>query len=66
MNMEWISVNSRLPLDAERCLIFVPEHNPQIYLDGFGNFSENFYGFAHEFLCGTKVTHWMPIPEPPT
>lgn len=62
--MEWISVHDRLP-EPGLCLAFVKEHDPQVYIDGFGGVSEDYYGFAHELLFSTKVTHWMPLPEPP-
>lgn len=61
---EWIDVNERLP-----------ELNQDVLVCKFGNsvmcyshrITENgvWYGYGQSF--GTKsVTHWMPLPPPPT
>lgn len=62
--MEWISVNERLPEDGP-VLVYVSENCPSIYIDYYGKMEGGYHGFGHEFLMETKVTHWMPLPEPP-
>lgn len=62
--MQWISVENETP-EFGSCLIYVEEHSPQIYLDCYGQCSEEYVGFVHELLFETKVTHWMPMPKPP-
>lgn len=62
--MGWINVNDQSP-PFGRCLIYVKEHDPNIYTDGYGECSYEHIGFAHELLFETKVTHWMPLPSPP-
>ena len=64
---EWISVKDRLPEDNERVLVY---HD-----DGMIRFGINKGGFAdvvstaylqnHHSTCFSKVTHWMPLPQPP-
>ena len=68
--MEWISVNDRLPEDATPVLT----HQIHDYCDNDG-----FHEIKVDMLLksekgskwfisdgfGRKVTHWMPLPEPP-
>lgn len=58
-NQQWISVEEKLPPEDREVLIF----------DGTCMYVA-FSPFCDEFrfsCCGqrTKVTHWMPLPEPP-
>lgn len=64
---EWISVEERLPRDTgepeEYIVMLEHAHYPTVAM---------FYGgmFEKSALCkctvlGSKVTHWMPLPEPP-
>jgi len=59
--MEWISVEDRLPKNGD----------PVLYYDGYFSFLghiDNGYRW-HSFYDGDRhchVTHWMPLPEPPT
>ena len=70
MKTEWISVNDRLPDEPFSLVCWekletgeqeiqignLSEYTPKIYFDGVKNLKEN------EFK---KITHWMPLPEPP-
>ena len=62
--MEWVSVKDRLPPYGP-CIVFCQEHDPQVYLDAYGEVSEGKAVFCHELLFNTKVTHWMLLPSPP-
>lgn len=59
--MEWISVKNKLPNKMQEVLCFYkfePE-SPNV----MGN---NIYFGGGIFMSETdKVTHWMPLPEPP-
>ena len=54
---EWISVKDRLPKPFESVLVF---RDGKISID----YSEENGWFAYDFN-GKRVTHWMPLPEPP-
>jgi hypothetical protein len=64
---KWIPVSERLPEIRERVLVY---HD-----DGMIRFGINYGGFAdvvssiylnhNHHTCFSKVTHWMPLPEPP-
>ena len=58
---EWISVKDRLPKDLEDCLC-ISEKN-YITIDNSGQYgtAENWYDDQ-----GDKITHWMPLPPPPS
>ena len=62
---EWISVEDRLPQDKINCLV----HYKHCYCedDGYWAIGVSFYD-GNEFHIGLayKVTHWMPLPAPPT
>lgn len=52
--MEWISVKDRpVPKDDVRYIVYAHYHEKSKV--------ECTKGWA----CGTNVTHWMPLPEPP-
>ena len=56
---QWIPVTERLPDDEGLCLVAVVNDHERRYsktawYHGHGNW------FLHQ-----KVTHWMPLPEPP-
>ncbi len=61
---EWISVDERLPNEKVNCLV----HYKHAYADndGYWAIGVSFYDGC-EFRIGLayKVTHWMPLPEPP-
>lgn len=57
---EWISLKDRLPFHGQLTLTYHEDSEPCIRI--------------HEFSCkakqwnknsGGKITHWMPLPEPP-
>ena len=62
---EWISVDERLPKEKANCIVY--------YKHAFCD-DENHVGICVCFYdgeefnldCLHKVTHWMPIPQPPT
>lgn len=52
--MEWISVKDKpVPEDNTRYIVYAHYHEKSQV--------ECTKGWA----CGTNVTHWMPLPEPP-
>lgn len=61
---EWISVEERLPDPFVSVLGYCPDEEPlptvhECYLGGYGQWcSAQMYDME-------KVTHWMPLPEPP-
>lgn len=62
---QWISVEDRLPEEYNRVLGYVEELNDL----GTSHFIWNVsYSTHHGWLDNLKhckVTHWMPLPEPP-
>ena len=68
--MEWISVKDRLPENEGRLIVLcekvvMPAHFYPEYVGG-PNFEEcDIYSNCADFLDLDKVTHWMPLPEPP-
>ena len=67
----WVSVKERLPEPDVYVLIYngkwigVGRHRPLD--DGYMEESERWQSETSEFIehLGPKVTHWMPLPEPP-
>ena len=67
---EWVSVEERLPEDADGMVLFT---NGKAVTSGYRNHmfrmsgEEGIYAPAIRKGGGyMRVTHWMPIPEPPT
>ena len=61
---EWISVNDRLPEEKVNCIV----HYKHAYCDNddFWAIGMCFYdGNKFQLYWSYKVTHWMPLPEPP-
>lgn len=59
--MEWISVKNKLPQKWENVLCFY-KYEP----DSPNVVCENTYLGGGMWMSETdKVTHWMPLPEPP-
>jgi len=71
--MKWISVDDRLPDENQPCAIYL--WSPKVDIGGMilPEFKCYSYGlfFDGEFhhdsnYPDAKLTHWMPLPEPPT
>lgn len=62
---EWIDINEKKPKTGEVCII----HYVHSYCDNDGYYAMNasMYDGNDFYRLGTayKVTHWMPLPEPP-
>ena len=59
--MEWISVDERLPEQEQRVLVWSQSNGLHIaYLDLWRQWRDS------DDNPGKKITHWMPLPEPPT
>ena len=61
---EWIPVTDRLPEERVNCIV----HYKHAYCnnDGYWAIGSCFYdGEKFQTNLAYKVTHWMPIPEPP-
>ena len=64
---EWISVDERLPEKDGMYLIFSPYTNKEggiIYCNRFLTKGNPIFP-PNSFESISKVTHWMPLPEPP-
>lgn len=59
----WVSVKDRLPEDAKDVLINIVGLMPKIGCYLSTGWFEAVLGYEYE--SGYKVTHWMPLPEPP-
>ena len=57
--MKWISVKDRLPDVEMEVLVF------DGYDIGTGYLKENYEWFLFSENLYIKITHWMPLPEPP-
>ena len=60
---EWISVKDRLPDYREDVLAFSPEFKEYMMGQVF-EWEDTVVCEFDEYIL-TKVTHWMPMPEPP-
>ena len=61
---EWISVEERLPEEKVNCVV----HYKHAYCDNddYWEIGICFYdGKKFQFDSAYKVTHWMPLPQPP-
>lgn len=60
---EWISVDDMLPGEKVNCIV----HYKHAYCDNdYWAIGICFYdGEKFRIGCAYKVTHWMPLPEPP-
>ena len=64
---KWIPVTERLPKDSERVLAYHDDGLIRfgICKGGFADVVSTIYLQNHCRTCFSKVTHWMPLPEPP-
>ena len=61
---EWISVDDRLPEEKVDCI--VRYQHAYCDTDGYWAIGMCFYdGEKFQFNLAYKVTHWMPLPQPP-
>ena len=65
--MEWISVNDRLPENVEDVLIV---YDKSVYVGVWWPDSAVIFanqpGMYDDTIPKNEVTHWMPLPPPPT
>lgn len=59
---EWISVKDGLPQINTAVLVYIDEYGICIdfYTVDYNNPKKPFFAYR-----GNRVTHWMPLPEPP-
>lgn len=65
-NMEWIDINEKKPKEDQYCLTYYPSKHMQtmeIQLYSKGTFYASRDGWVSD---EKNITHWMPLPEPPT
>lgn len=69
---KWIPVSERLPDKHGKpyvCLLTFPHGGQFPYILNWYEYGDNGYvngrHFQDEGLDGMKVTHWMPLPQPP-
>lgn len=62
---KWISVKDRLPKEDEDIIAFCYYH--ESWQAQVCHFSSNYGGQWYTSVAGqwVRVTHWMPLPEPP-
>ena len=65
--VKWISVKERLPEDNERVLVYHDDGMIRFGINkgGFADVVSSLYLKHNHRTCFSKVTHWMPLPEPP-
>jgi hypothetical protein len=65
--VEWISVKDRLPEHDERVLACYSFNTSMQFIQVLDYYATDpVPHFQHELgTDGMKVTHWMPLPEPP-
>ena len=69
---EWISVDDRLPENdygkhwkERQHYLVMTEPSGLMRVARFGNKEFPWWIDSHDTVVTTKVTHWMPLPEPP-
>jgi hypothetical protein len=65
--VRWIPVTERLPEDNERVLVYHDDGMIRFGINkgGFADVVSSLYLQHNHRTCFSKVTHWMPLPEPP-
>lgn len=59
---EWISIEDRLPENDEPVLVYKARCN-----DAYANMETAYFDYGRWMgVVGENVTHWMPLPAPPT
>ena len=62
--MKWISVKDRMPEDGQEVIVYSPDEDVQsgvCYFEDYG-----FQGDCNLRSILVNITHWMPLPEPPS
>jgi hypothetical protein len=64
---QWIPVAERLPEENERVLVYHDDGVIRFGINkcGFADVVSTLYLQNHHRTCFSKVTHWMPLPQPP-
>ena len=69
MNNKWISVKDQLPDDQQEILTYWAEKkmiDAQTYYLEYGTPGQWWmFGWQNHLLSSGRITHWMPLPEPP-
>lgn len=74
---EWISVDDRLPERNTRVLVYAQGKEDGFegeYVITITSYTDNLFGYNisgwvepwQYFFVSYEITHWMPLPEPPT
>lgn len=66
MNGQWISINDCLPQPTEAVLIHLSNFGMEVDCMEYGEGGDLYWCGSHNRDHWDKVTHWMPLPEPPT
>lgn len=61
----WLPVTGRLPEDFKKVLVFWQEHSEPMIDTAFWMEDSKSFNCSHWERAGEKVTHWMPLPDPP-
>ena len=65
--LEWISVDERLPEVLDEPVRFLVVYEGGVYIGTFTNFGRPMWKIAHIHSAESlNVTHWKPLPKPPT
>lgn len=62
---KWIPVGERLPEDYQKVLVFWREHGEPMIDTAFWQLDAKRFDGQHWVRMEDKVTHWLPLPEPP-
>lgn len=67
---EWISVEERLPESNTRCVVWSFDYIWRVRFAFYNVCTKRWYVVCDDQIKdtkrdGVKVTHWMPLPEPP-
>lgn len=64
---EWISVDERLPINDQNVLVLFKRYaDHDILCAQFTVFNNRFTSRGYYGAPIMNVTHWMPLPEPPS
>lgn len=65
---DWVSVDERLPEDDENVLVYSGDKEMFIAWCGVlgRTWRDSFRDAPYDELVGISITHWMPLPKPPS